>query len=94
MKMSTLIKASQDYLRDSGIRHQITVSITPEKNEVAQHMSITTVKKARSMLKDAELSKKYGAEVTKTAMYFKKCCPPEQYKNHSRVFMDRTKIRP
>jgi hypothetical protein len=35
MEMGMLIKAFQDYLRDSGIRHQTEVSFNPEQNGIA-----------------------------------------------------------
>jgi hypothetical protein len=57
--------------------------------------NITTFKKTRSMLNDAELSRKFGVETVKTAINLGKInCPQDCYKNHCREFMDRTKIRP
>lgn len=62
MEMSMLIETFWDYHRDIGIRHQTIVSFTAEQSGVAQRVNITTIKKARSMLNDAELSRKFGEE--------------------------------
>lgn len=62
MEMNMLIETFRDYRRDIGIRHQTIVSLTPEQNGVAKCVNITTIKKARSMLNDAELSRKFGEE--------------------------------
>jgi transposase InsO family protein len=58
-----------------GIRHQTTVPYTPQQNGVVERVNRTAVEKARSMLLDAGLSKKYWAEAVNTAIYLKNRSP-------------------
>jgi hypothetical protein len=51
--------------------NQRTVPYTPEQNGMAQRENRTTVEKARSMLAEAALSKKFWAEAVNTATYLK-----------------------
>lgn len=59
----------QRYLRESGIRHQLTVPYSPEQNGLAERMNRTIVERAKSMLFDADLPKEYWAEAVATAVY-------------------------
>lgn len=56
-------------LQEAGIRHELTVGYAPEQNGNAERMNRTIIEKARSMLFDAKLSKKYWAEAISTAAY-------------------------
>lgn len=49
----------EKYLKDEGIRHEKTVPKTPKQNGVAERLNRTLVESARSMLLDANLSKRY-----------------------------------
>ena len=49
----------EKYLKDEGIRHEKTVPKTPKQNGVAKRLNRTLVESARSMLLDANLSKRY-----------------------------------
>jgi hypothetical protein len=53
--------------------NQRTVPYTPEQNGVTGRANSTTVVKARSMLAEAVLSKKFWAETVNTATYLKSC---------------------
>lgn len=57
------------YLKKTGIVHQTTCPYTPEQNGLSERMNRTLVEKARCMLFDAQLSKKFWAEATNTAVY-------------------------
>jgi transposase InsO family protein len=55
-------KEFKKYLRKFGIRHQTTVPYNPEQNGLAERMNRTLVERAKSMIFDADLHKKYWAE--------------------------------
>jgi len=57
------------YLRTHGIRHQTTIPYTPEQNGVAERANRTIVEKARCLLGEANLDKKFWAEASATAVY-------------------------
>ena len=65
----------ESYLKDEGIRHERTVPKTPQQNGVAERLNRTLVESARSMLLDANLTKRYWAEAVSTAVYLKNRCP-------------------
>ena len=54
---------------EKGIRHEKTVSDTPQQNGVAKKMNGTIVKKVRCMLRMANLPKSFWCEVVQTACY-------------------------
>lgn len=56
-------------LEKNGIRHQTTVAYIPQQNELAKRTNRTIVERARIMLLDAGLSKRFWAEATLTAVY-------------------------
>lgn len=55
--------------RDSGIHHQKTVPDTPQQNGVAERMNRTLTERAKCMLIEASLPKKYWAEAFHMAAY-------------------------
>lgn len=59
----------KNFLHKAGIRHQQTVPYSPEQNGLAERMNRTIVERAKSMMFDAELPKKYWAEAVATAVY-------------------------
>ena len=65
----------ETYLRTEGIRHERTIPKMPEQNGVAERLNRTLVESARSLLLDADLSKRYWAEAVSTAVYLKNRCP-------------------
>ena len=51
-----LSHAFQNYLKEKGIRHELTVPHTPKQNGVSERMNRTLVQSARSMIAHAGLS--------------------------------------
>lgn len=54
-----------------GIEHQTSVPYTPQQNGLAERTIRTLTEKARCMLQDANLHKRYWAEALNTAAYIK-----------------------
>lgn len=59
----------KELLRSEGIRHQTTVLYNPQQNSLAERANRTVVERARKMLLDAGMDKKYWAKATSTAVY-------------------------
>lgn len=57
------------FLGNCGIIHQKTNAYTPEQNGLSERMNRTIVEKARCLLFEAVLDKKFWAEATNTAVY-------------------------
>ena len=56
-------------LKQNGIRHQTTTPYTPQQNGLAERTNRTLIERARCMLFDAGLDKKFWAEAVSTAVY-------------------------
>jgi hypothetical protein len=54
---------------------------TLEQNEVTEHVNRTIIEKVRSMVSDAQLSKKYSAEAVNTEIYLKNWLPKNAVQN-------------
>lgn len=54
-----------------GIEHQTSIPYTPQQNGLAERTIRTITEKARCMLQDANLGKRYWAEALHTATYIK-----------------------
>lgn len=67
--MEYKLKEVQNYLKKRGIVHQTTVPYNPEQNGLAERMNRTLVERAKSMMFDAKLHKKFWAEAINTASY-------------------------
>lgn len=63
--------AFQNFLKHEGIIHQKTNPYTPEQNGLSERSNRTIVEKARCLLFEAELDKKFWAEAANTAVYLK-----------------------
>ena len=63
------------YLKQNGIRHELTVPKNPEQNGVAERMNRTIVETARCMLVEAKLPSKFWAEAVSTAVYLRNRSP-------------------
>lgn len=63
------------YLTEAGIVHQKTNTYTPEQNAISERMNRTLVERARCMLFDAGLDKKFWAEAVNTAVYLRNRSP-------------------
>jgi transposase InsO family protein len=59
----------EDYLREEGVKHEYTISKTPQQNGVSERMNRTLVEAVRSMLVDAKLPHRFWAEALSTAAY-------------------------
>ncbi|KMQ83988.1 retrovirus-related pol polyprotein from transposon tnt 1-94, partial [Lasius niger] len=59
----------EQILRKNGIRHQTSIPYNPQQNGTAERMNRTLVEKAKCMLADAGLEKKFWAEAIATAAY-------------------------
>lgn len=58
-------------LKRDGIVHQTTNPYTPEQNGLCERMNRTIVERARCLLFDAKMDKKFWAEATNTAVYLR-----------------------
>lgn len=65
----------QGFLKKHGIRHQTTIPHSSEQNGVAERANRTIVEKARCMLQDSGLDKRFWAEAVNTAVYLKNISP-------------------
>lgn len=63
------------YLAEAGILHQKTNVYTPQQNAIAERMNRTLVERARCMLFDAKLDKRFWAEAVNTAVYLRNRSP-------------------
>lgn len=61
----------EEYLKSFGIVHQKTNPYTPEQNGMSERNNRTIVEKARCLLFDAKLGKRFWAEAVSTAVYLK-----------------------
>lgn len=64
-----------DHLRRKRIQLQLTVPYSPQQNGVAERKNRTLMEAARTMLLDANLSKKYWGEAIVTAAYLQNRLP-------------------
>lgn len=64
-------KEMEDFLKSCGIVHQKTNSYTPEQNGMSERNNRTIVERARCLIFDAKLDKKFWAEAVSTAVYLK-----------------------
>ena len=65
----------EEYLRKERIKHELTISICPEQNGVAERLNRTLVEMVHSMLADSELPKSFWAEAFATATYLRNRSP-------------------
>ena len=65
----------KEYLKSEGVRHELTISKTPEQNGVPEQMNRTLVETVHSMIIGTKLSKKFWAESLLTAVYLRNHSP-------------------
>ena len=65
----------ETYLKEEGIRHELTIPKTPEQNGVAERMNRTLVEATRSMLVNSNLPYSFWAEALSTATYLRNRSP-------------------
>ena len=60
---------AQQILNDAGIKHETSITYTPEQNGRAERANRTLLDKARCMLQESDLEKRFWAEAIATAAY-------------------------
>ena len=65
----------ESYLKDNGIKHELTVPRSPEQNGVAERLNRTLIESVRSMLFGAHLPQRFWAEALATAVYLRNRSP-------------------
>jgi transposase InsO family protein len=68
-------KRFSQYLRDHVIRKETTRPYSPQSNGVAERANRMILERVRPMLADADLSKRYWAEASMTAVYVTNVSP-------------------
>lgn len=71
------------YLRDKGIRHELTIGYSPQQNGVAERANRTLMEKARAMIANSELPKCFWAEAIHTACKLKNVGPTSSLKSQT-----------
>ena len=72
----------QNYLKEKGIRHELTVPHSPQQNGVAERMNQTLVESTRRMIAHAALSNIFWAEAISTAAYVRNRLPTTALKEN------------
>ena len=67
--------AFEEYLRNDGIKHELTIPKCPQQNGVAERLNRTLVEMVRCMLADSQLPKRFWAEALSTACYIRNRSP-------------------
>ena len=65
----------KSYLKDCGIKHEVTAHYSPEQNGVAERANRTILKWTKAILVDTEFPKKLWMEITSTVVYLKNRSP-------------------
>ena len=60
----------EEYLKNEGIKHELTVSKCPQQNGMAERLNVTLMEMVRSMLADFKLPQTFCPEALATAVYF------------------------
>jgi len=63
------------YCKSQDIVRHYTIPYMPQQNGVAEHMNRTIISRARCMLSNAALNKRFLAEAASTACYLLNCSP-------------------
>lgn len=72
--------AFKKYCREKGIRQKYTVPYTPQQNGVAERFNRTIIEKARTMILEAKLQKRFWSEAVLAATYIVNRCPTRALK--------------
>lgn len=88
------------FLSDEGLVHQTSIPFSPQQNGVSERLNRTLVEKARCMLSDARLDRRYWGEAVTTAIYLKNRSPtaalsggiPEQLWTGSKVDLSHLRV--
>ncbi|PKU75919.1 Retrovirus-related Pol polyprotein from transposon TNT 1-94 [Dendrobium catenatum] len=71
----------EDFCKEEGLEHQLTVAYTPQQNGVTERKNRTVMEMARSMLIAKDIPKKFWAEAVNTAVYVLNRCPTKAVKD-------------
>lgn len=63
------------FLKNEGIKHELTVPKTPQQNGVREQLNCTLMETVRAMLADSNLDKKFWADALNTEVYLKNRTP-------------------
>lgn len=93
-------KNFEKYLSQHGIIHQTTIPYSPQQNGVSERLNRTIIEKARCMLSEAGLEKRYWGEAVMTGIYLKNRSPtaalsgtiPEQVWTGSKVDLSHLRV--
>ncbi len=80
----------EEYCKEKGIMCEHTVPYTPQMNGKAERLNRTLVEKARCLLEDSSLSKKYWDEAIQCAAYQLNCCPNYEQKIPAELWYGKT----
>ena len=69
------------FLKQEGIKHQLTIPKCPEQNGIAERMNRTLLEMVRSMLVDSKLPQKFWGEALSTAVYLRNRYPTRAVPN-------------
>ncbi|GBO07412.1 Retrovirus-related Pol polyprotein from transposon TNT 1-94 [Araneus ventricosus] len=83
-------KEIEDFLKEQGIVHQLTVPYSPQQNGVSERKNRTLIEMTRCLLSEANLPQRFWAEAAMTATYLqnrlptkpKRKTPYELWTNH------------
>jgi len=64
-----------DFCEEMGIKHQLTVSYTPQQNGVSERKNRTVMEMARCLMAEKKLPKNFWAEAVYTAVYLLNMLP-------------------
>ena len=73
------------YLKECGIKHEITAHYSLEQNGVTEHTNRTILKRTKAILADMELLKKLWMEIASTVVHIKNCSPTNLSKEKPRM---------
>jgi transposase InsO family protein len=65
----------EDFLKQEGIRHELTVEYTPQQNGVAERKNRSLVETARCLMIQSGLSASFWTEAILTANHIRNRCP-------------------
>src|SRR5436190_6502588 len=68
------------YLKECGIKHEVTAPYSPEQNGVAERANRTILERTKAILADTELPKKLWMEIASTVVHLKNRSPTKSLK--------------
>ena len=76
-------KHVENYLKECGIKHEVTAPYSPEQNGVSERANRTFVERTKAILHDTELPKELWLEIASTVIYLKNRSPTVNLKTTS-----------